>query len=185
MVLEETTHSTDSNNDIFLCRCDCGSLCEITRKQLNKRKNSCGCLRHKNTSKHVMGTKIYSVWRGMVSRCYYVNDSGYVNYGGRGVKICDEWRSCCDSFYKWSLSNGYVEGYSIERIDVNGDYCPENCTWIPLKEQAKNRRTSDKYLGITQADWARRLGATSLTYYKKLYGNLEQAVRAYILTHFI
>lgn len=85
-------------------------------------------------------TRIYSIFSGMKKRCYNEGEEHYNLYGGRGIKICDEWLDNFFNFYEWAMSNGYEEHLSIERIDVNGNYEPSNCEWIELKDQAKNRR---------------------------------------------
>ena len=87
-------------------------------------------------------TRLHSVWHGMKMRCYNPHATGYENYGGRGIKICDEWLSFSE-FYKWAKSqNNYDDTLTIERIDNNGDYCPNNCIWITKGEQNKNRRNT-------------------------------------------
>jgi len=84
-------------------------------------------------------TRIYRIWKGMRERCFNPNRKPYKNYGGRGISVCEEWNSYL-VFKDWAINHGYSDYLSIERIDVNGNYCPENCTWIPLEDQSKNRR---------------------------------------------
>lgn len=115
--------------------------------------------------------KLYRVLASMKNRCYNKNEPGYKNYGGRGIKVCDEWRNSYEAFESWALSHGYAEGLSIERIDVNGNYCPENCKWATQLEQCNNMRRNIRvtYLGKTQtlAQWAKELG--------KLYESLRDS----------
>lgn len=92
------------------------------------------------TSHHHTKTRLFSIWGGMKERCYRKKHPHYKDYGGRGIKICDEWLKDYSTFENWALANGYEESLTIERINVNGDYCPENCTWIPLSDQHKNTR---------------------------------------------
>ena len=98
----------------------------------------------------------------MKDRCYKKNVRAYNTYGARGIRICDEWLNDFKVFYDWAMSNGYTDELTIERIDVNGNYCPENCTWIPLSEQSKNRTCVRKItfnnMTMTMAEWDRFLG---------------------------
>ena len=111
-------------------------------------------------------TKLYRVYRGMISRCYKKYDKFYNDYGGRGIIICDEWLGSNGflCFYNWAMENGYSEGLSIERKNVNGNYCPENCCWITMKEQQRNKRNNVlvKYNGeeLLLSDVAKKTGLT-------------------------
>lgn len=85
---------------------------------------------------------LYSVWAGMKRRCYTPGATQYKWYGGRGIKVCEKWKNSFKTFYDWAISHGWTKGMSIERKDVNGDYCPENCSIIPLKQQPRNTRAT-------------------------------------------
>ena len=129
---------------MWRCRCDCGNETIVTAYDLfHGHTKSCGCILeeyHENSrNRDPIRSRIYAIYYGMRYRCYSKNCSRYKNYGERGIKICKEWMEDYDSFEKWALENGYKDGLSIERIDVNGDYCPENCTWVSLKEQSRNK----------------------------------------------
>ena len=104
-------------------------------------------------------TKIYRTYQRMKNRCYNPNFPHYEIYGGRGIKVCDEWLNDSLAFIMWSFENGYQEGLSIDRIDPNGNYEPSNCRWITMNEQANNKRNSLFFTinGIkkTQAQWCR------------------------------
>lgn len=84
--------------------------------------------------------RLYKIWQGIRQRCNNPNDKDYVNYGGRGIKVCEEWNKSSEVFAKWALENGYMNSLSIDRIDVNSDYCPGNCHWATWTEQARNKR---------------------------------------------
>lgn len=151
----------------YKCRCECGTEKDIEYSTF-KRGTSVGCIKCRNNryTHHMSNTKLYWVWHGMIQRCEYPHHVGFKNYGGRGVTVCSEWHDF-GVFCEWANSNGYKVGLTIERKNVDGNYCPENCTWISPAEQAKNKRTTIKYTlnGVTktQTEWARHLGIASNT----------------------
>lgn len=129
-------------------KCDCGNDFYVRKACLkNKNTRSCGCIHKeqliKRNASHMMSnTKIYIIFHGMIDRCYRKTSSEYHNYGERGIAICDEWVKSFESFKDWAFDNGYKEGLSIERVNVNGNYEPSNCTWIPKNKQSLNKRSS-------------------------------------------
>lgn len=145
------------------CKCDCGRIFVTdTQNLVNGDCKSCGCL-HKELLGDAHRTHglskeaIYAVWSMMIQRCENANNKAYKDYGSRGISVCEEWHKF-DVFYAWAISSGYSKGLTIERKNVNGDYCPENCTWITMKEQMRNRRNVELYEGKTSVEWEAELG---------------------------
>jgi len=118
--------------------------------------------KYKNHKKEINYDRLYSVYHNMKSRCYLKTFSRYEYYGGRGIKICKEWlgKNGFNSFYNWAVNNGYKNNLSIDRIDNDKDYCPENCHWVTQLEQNNNTRKNHYYTynGETKtiAQWARQ-----------------------------
>lgn len=168
-------YGKDKNgNSLWLCECDCNDktqkIVSGTSLRFGKSK-CCGCTRgeklkthgkssKKNTSE--LDKKIYKTWESMKQRCFNKNRKEYKNYGGRGVRVCEEWISDFINFYNWSIENGVDLDLSIDRIDVNGNYEPDNCRWITFREQQNNKRYNHLLTfegeSKTIAEWERELG---------------------------
>ncbi len=132
----------------WLCKCDCGNEKCVSGDNLrNGSTQSCGCLKSKgNNLKHgKCYERIYSIYKSMITRCEKEYSTIYKYYGEREIKVCDEWKNSFELFYEWSINNGYKENLTIDRINPNGNYEPNNCRWVTMKEQNYNRRTSHKF----------------------------------------
>ena len=136
---------------MWLCLCDCGNTKSVDVVQLVSGKTkSCGCLHSDIVSnqKTIHGgckDRLYKVYHNMKNRCYNENSDDYKYYGGRGITICDEWLDSYLAFKDWALSHGYDESAhrgecTIDRINVDGNYCPDNCRWVDMATQSRNRR---------------------------------------------
>lgn len=146
------------------CQCECGNLHDTEIRYLfSKKLRSCGCTRRNYKGIRLRSQeRLYTIWFGMKARCYNPNDMNYENYGKRGIKICSEWLQDYSLFRTWAYENGYNDKLTIDRIDVNGDYCPENCRWATWVEQCNNKRQNLKitYHGETHTatEWSRITG---------------------------
>lgn len=159
----------------YKCICDCGNERLYIGTELKRTQNpACFECKLSNTYKHGMtGTKIHNTWLNMLQRCENPNSTSFHLYGERGIKVCDEWHDF-QIFYKWASENGYKETLSIDRIDVNGNYEPDNCRWATIEQQANNKRTTRyvEYNGKNQSlsIWCKELGLK----YKLIYGRLRK-----------
>lgn len=170
---------TRATHPLWLCKCDCGNYAEVTTANLRSgASTSCGCYKVEVTKKIITKhgesySRIYHIWKAMRRRCNIKDCKDYKYYGGRGISVCDEWENDFAAFREWALANGYQEWLSIDRIDVNGDYCPENCRWASTYEQNNNKRTS-KYISFngktgTVREFADKYGIS----YSCLYARLK------------
>lgn len=171
----------------WLCKCDCGNEIIVYTKNLkNGNTKSCGCYhkeiaKQKSTKHGFRHTKLYFIFGAIKARCYNKKNTGYKNYGGRGIKVCDEWlnkENGSINFINWAINNGYKEGLTIDRINTNGDYSPNNCRWASMKEQSNNRR-NNHYITIngktkTLSQWLEiyKISSTQF-YFRKRHGMNE------------
>ena len=159
------SHKNKKGEYYYKCLCECGNEI-IARGSHLKCGNikTCKCSRKNGNIIHGVwsrNNRIYKIWDGIMARCYDKNNQAYKNYGGRGIIVCDEWKNPT-VFEKWALNNGYNDVLTIDRIDNDGIYCPENCHWVTRKEQNRNKRNN---VNITvsgethcKAEWAEIFG---------------------------
>lgn len=181
LIVMKYLYTNERRKAVWLCKCECGNYIEVPSERLaTGNTKSCGCL-HSDTSKERAKEliekhtkyknnnekKIANAFRQMKHRCYNPKCKAYKNYGARGIKICQEWLDDFSKFYKWSIENGYNESLSIDRIDVNGNYDPNNCRWVTNLQQQNNKR-NNKYIEFngekhTYAEWGRILNIPAST----------------------
>jgi len=168
-----------SKNPSWECECECGNTKTILSYNLISGKSkSCGCVRGNklrlfSKTHGESKTRIYGIYKGMKQRCYNKNTPAYRYYGGKGIEICFDWLNDFLKFKNWSIDNGYLHGKSIDRINPNGNYCPENCRWVDVEKQQNNKLNSF-FLSIdgekkTIAEWADSNNINKQTLYSKFY----------------
>ena len=180
---------------LWKCKCDCGNEIALPVNALTSgNTKSCGCLARDVQRKRMLdyNTKYfdedsYILSRrllGMKSRCYNKHNRAYVNYGGRGITVCDEWNKDTFAFIKWAKSHGFKKELSIDRIDNNGPYSPENCRWVNANVQSNNRRNNRLFTirNVTKsvAQWINHLGLPE-SYHKGLYSEPDHVIRPILI----
>ena len=175
LVVVERAENDSRGNVQWLCQCECGNKKVIRGYQLtNNKTKSCGCIRGYNGKHNLSNHRTYKIWVNMKSRCYKKIAVNYNRYGGRGIKVCDEWQEF-QPFYNWAINNGYRDDLTLDRIDVNGNYEPNNCRWLSVKEQNRNTRANRliTYKGETHcvAEWSEILGINVKLIYDRLRKN--------------
>lgn len=173
-----------NNHKRWLCKCECGSETIVLENDLATGKTrSCGCY-YKETRKIAAKThggsktRLFRIWASMKSRCENPNRKDRAYYGGRGITVCDEWKEY-EVFSKWAYENGYADNLSIDRIDVNKGYSPENCRWADAITQMNNTR-HNRYITVggetkTVTEWSRANHIPHSTIYYRLAHGWSEA----------
>lgn len=142
------TKKRENGSIVWLCRCNCGNLVEVRANKLKPENvKSCGCLHGEKVKKHGEShpqTRLYRIWQCMKVRCYTPSRKCYYLYGGKGIKVYSEWKNDYLAFKKWALANGYQDHLTIDRINNDGDYSPNNCQWLTLEENARKSQVQSR-----------------------------------------
>ena len=145
----------------WVCQCSCGNIVTLRSGVLKAGQKSCGCMQgaRSGTSTEDLfrkshNNRLYNIWTGMNYRCTNPKFSHWQDYGGKGIRVCDEWKNNFQAFAEWAIAHGYASNLEIDRIDSNGNYCPENCRWIDHKDNSRNRGVKRlNKTGVTGVTW--------------------------------
>lgn len=182
---------------LWECQCDCGNV-HVARSGSLRHGDvkSCGCLFkekliERNTTHGMRCSRLYQTWLDMKGRCFNPKDKAFCNYGGRNITVCDEWAKDFHAFHEWAMDNGYEPHLTIERINNDGNYEPNNCRWATRIEQQNNKRNNRRITmngeTHTLAEWAKITGIKYSTLYSRAYRNnmqydrVEQLIAEYRL----
>jgi hypothetical protein len=183
------------------CICDCGNTKDVLQQHLvNGHVRSCGCL-HVERNREKLArlnasmnreshsetkTRLYHIWISIKSRCFDEHSTSFPNYGGRGITVCQEWASSYLSFKEWAVVNGYNDKLSIDRINVDGNYCPDNCRWatgsVQQFNKRKPRRNTSGYVGISwnkkEKVWVAYITKDYIMHHLGSFHSLDEAIAA-------
>ena len=177
LVAVQRVANDKNNHELWLCKCDCGNESIVLKNSLtSNRTRSCGCYykesRLNASKKHGMThSRLYAVWANMIRRCNNPKANDWKFYGAKGVTVCDEWKHF-SGFYEWAKKTGYKDDLTIDRIDNNGNYCPDNCRWANWDIQMNNT-TRNHYIEVngvvkTAIQWCREKGISPSTFYYRI-----------------
>jgi hypothetical protein len=166
---------TQGRNILWLCECACGESTTVTRPNLQSgHTRSCGCLVNAQNATHSMSrSRVYRIWKNMLSRCHNTKSTAWQHYGGRGIAVCDQWRQA-HGFARFISDMGEPpsKAHSIDRIDNDGPYSPDNCRWATRNVQSRNKRSNRTltWNGLTMPviDWCKRTGIPKNTLLTRL-----------------
>ncbi|UVD43225.1 deoxyuridine 5'-triphosphate protein [Enterococcus phage TJE2] len=182
-VIKDSGERATNGSILWECKCSCGKTSLVRGSELiGGRTKSCGCystdVLKKVATKHGLSkvngkpTKLFRAWASMKQRCYNKNHASYKDYGGRGITICSEWRENFEAFHDWAMTNGFSDDLSIDRIDNDKGYSPDNCRWVDAKTQIRNRRNTVTYewqgKEYTRAELSRLTGINEQTIASRL-----------------
>ena len=187
-VLHIAEKKDKSGRKYLVCKCDCGNVKIIAAGHVRSgASKSCGCkgkeaVIKRCTTHGKSNSRLFTIWQGIKRRCNNQNDQSFDHYGGRGISMCKEWSDDFQSFYEWSMSNGYSDDLTIDRIDVNGNYEPSNCRWATRKTQSRNKRNNHfvSINGVNQciSDWCKVSPVSMTTIYQRIRNgwDIEKAI---------
>lgn len=187
LLVLEFSHIDRNGGSTWLCKCACGKSKVVSAANLRSGyTQSCGCSRKNQHEIHSESrTRLYGIWIAMKSRCNNPKNNRYHIYGARGIKVCTEWERDYSAFRGWAVSNGYRDDLTIDRIDNDKGYCPENCRWATPKEQGNNKTTNlvITYMGETHtlSEWAEKLGIDYHTLLRR-YHSLKWSIKDTLTT---
>lgn len=160
-IIKEIKRKEIPNRRFVLCKCSCGNETTVRLDRfLSGVTKSCGCLKKENNIKKrgnwYYKHRLCQIWSGIIQRCYNQNDTCYDRYGKRGISVDMEWKNNMDSFIKWAMSSGYNDNLTIDRIDNDGNYSPDNCRWVDMSTQLANTGIRcDNTTGYKGLSWSK------------------------------